>query len=121
MNNDIDNINKQLAELKAAQEAVGNRVGNVLNIAITLATGRHAADDHLTTENMSVAYWSGYVHEAEAIYDNISKWVDNNTVVKAQEDIKKLNAQIEALLKDREALTQRAKLMGSPKKVITLI
>lgn len=112
---------QQIAALQAKQEAAGNRVGNVLNIAITLATGRHAADDNLTVENTTVAYWRGFVAEAEAIYDNISGYIDAHLVPKARADIEALDGQIKGLMQEREATMQRSKLMGgSPKKVVTL-
>ena len=112
---------QQIAELQAKQEAAGNRVGNVLNIAITLATGHHAADTHATTEGMTVAYWRGFVVTAEAIYDNISNYIDANVVPKAREDIAALDVQIKALMQEREAAAKRNKLMGgSPKKIATL-
>lgn len=114
-------LTKQIADLQAQQEAVTNRVGNVLHIAITLATGHHAADAHATTEGMTGAYWRDVVVTAEAIYDNISNYIDANVVPKAQEDIATLDAQINALMQEQEAEAQRRKLMGGkPKKIVTL-
>ncbi len=114
-------LSQQIAELQAKQEAAGNRVGNVLSIALTLATGHHAADAHATTDGMTVAYWRGFVVTAEAIYDNISDYVDAHVLPKARAEIKAIDEQLQALVEERDAAIKRAKLIGAqPKKIVHL-